>query len=128
MGIRESEAKRRSNQAAEYANLARAEKGRSDLAKAQQFFRRALGFEETNLVALTGMAELMLAQKLYDQAGTFAVRALAVFEAVPEAYLVLGEVALAKNDPARARTAFERALSIRPDFWPAKARLRELSK
>lgn len=128
MGIRESETKRRTNQAAAYANLAREERTRADLAKAEQFFRRALGFEETNLVALTGMAELMLGQKLYDHAGSFAVRALAVFETVPEAYLVLGEVALAKNDPARARASFERALAIRPDFWPAKTRLRELSK
>lgn len=128
MGIAPDETKRRANQAAEYANIARTEKGRSDLAKAEQFYRRALGFEETNLVALTGLAELLLARKLYDQAGSFAVKALAVFEPVPEAYLVLGDVALAKNDPARARASFERALAIRPDFWPAKTRLRDLPK
>jgi len=128
MGIKPDETKRRTSQAAEYANVAREEKARSDFAKAEQFYRRALGFEETNLIALTGMAETLYARKLYDQAGTFAVRALAVFEPVPEAYLVLGDVAVAKNDPARARAAFERALAIRPDFWPAKKRLRELPK
>lgn len=128
MGIAPDETKRRTNQAAEYTNIGRTERGRSDLAKAEQFFRRALGFEETNLAALTGMAEVMLARKLYDQAGSFAVKALAVFEPVPEAYLVLGDVALAKNDPARARASFERALAIRPDFWAAKTRLRDLRK
>jgi len=128
MGIAPDETKRRGAQAAEYANIGRTERGRSDLAKAEQFFRRALGFEETNLVALTGIAELLLARKLYDQAGTFAVKALAVFEPVPEAYVVLGDVALAKNDPARARASYERALAIRPDFWLAKTRLRDLPK
>lgn len=128
MGIAPDETKRRVNQAAEYLSIAKTERSRGDLAKAEQFFRRTLGFEETNLPALTGMAELMFARKLHDQAGSFAVKALAVFEPVPEAYLVLGDVALAKNDPARARASFERALAIRPDFWAAKTRLRDLPK
>lgn len=127
-GISPGETKRRASQATEYVYQAREEKSVSNLPKAEQLFRRALGFEETNLNALVGMAEVLLARKLYDQAGTFAVRATQVFEPVPEAYLVLGDVAWAKADTARARASFERALAIRPDFWPAKTRLRGLSK
>ncbi len=121
------ETQRREGQAKQYAQTARRHRSRGDLARAEQYYRRALGFDPENLSALAGMAQVMLERELYDHAGTFAIRALDIFEALPETHVVLGDIARAKNQPEAARSSYERALAIRPDFWPAKTRLRELS-
>jgi tetratricopeptide (TPR) repeat protein len=122
------EEQRRKNQAREYATLARKHRSRGDLPKAEQFYRRALGLDPDSIAALSGMADVLFARELYDQAGTFAVKALEIFEPNPEAHVVLGDIAAQKNQPEAARASYQRALAARPDFWPAKKALADLNR
>lgn len=128
MGLGPDEDKRRASQAHVFATTAKGHRSRGDLPKAEQFYRRALGLDPRNITALAGIAEVMFERKLYDHAGSFAIQALEVFETMPETHVVLGDIALVRNETESARASYQRALAIRPDFWPAKKKLRDLSK
>ena len=62
--------------------------------------RRAAILDPSNAGALTGMSEICLRQSRAGCAATFAERALAVFEANPEAHVLRGDGALEGVDRA----------------------------
>ncbi len=126
IGLRPDEAVRRAAESKNYALEAKRAERRGDLPKAAQYFRRAVGLDPKNIMATSGLAGLLLRQEHLEQAATFAVYALREFELLPDAHVVLGDVSAKKGDAAGARRAYQRALSIRPDYWDAEMKLRAL--
>lgn len=126
IGLQPNEVVRRSAESKNYALEAKRAERRGDLPKAAQYYRRAAGLDPKNIMATSGFAGLLLRQDHLDQAATFAVYALREFELLPEAHVVLGDVSAKKGDVAGARRAYQRALSIRPDYWDAELKLRAL--
>jgi Tfp pilus assembly protein PilF len=55
-----------------------------------------------------------------QHARSFALLALEVSDVIPEVHVLLGELALESGDKSQAKARFERALAVRPDFYPAK--------
>lgn len=126
IGLRSDEAVRRAAESKNYVLEAKRAERRGDLPKAAQYFRRAVGLDPKNIMATSGLAGLLLRQEHLEQAATFAVYALREFELLPDAHVVLGDVSARKGDAAGARRAYQRALSIRPDYWDAEVKLRAL--
>jgi uncharacterized protein HemY len=54
--------------------------------------------------------------------------ALRVSDLIPEVHVLLGELALQEDNRAEARAYFERALAVRPDFFPAKRGLSQVKQ
>jgi tetratricopeptide (TPR) repeat protein len=121
------DAARRRMAALEYANQGQGQFRRGALPQAERWFRRAAALDPTNVVALVGLAEVFLKTERLPSAAALARQTLTVSELQPQAHVVLGDVARAAGDTAEARASYERALAVRSDHWPAKARLRELA-
>lgn len=126
LNLKPEEVERRRGSAKDDVIIGRKELKRGDLPRAERLLRRAAALDPDNAFAFSALAEISLKRKRLLPAQVFAEKAITLFELNPDAYLVLGEVALERKDSALARKHFERALSIRSDFWPAKVRLREL--
>jgi tetratricopeptide (TPR) repeat protein len=75
--------------------------------------------EPGNIRALLLYARTLAARARLDAAEIIANRALAVTEANPEPHIVLGEIALARNNTANALSEYEQAVIVAPDSQDA---------
>ncbi len=96
------------------------------LVKAEIWYRRAAIIDDQNFAALMGLANTFMRSARPKYALAFAYRVLDMSELVPEMQVLVGEVAADVGDKEEARTRFEKALSIRSDFYPAKRGLLKL--
>jgi predicted negative regulator of RcsB-dependent stress response len=97
-----------------------------DLVKAELWYRRAVVLDEQNLAALMGLANTFMRKDKPRHALAFAYKVLAISDLVPEMQVLVGSVAAQAGDQAEARSRYEKALTIRSDFFPAKRGLSEL--
>ncbi|HXS18564.1 MAG TPA: hypothetical protein VN764_15305, partial [Polyangiaceae bacterium] len=97
-----------------------------DLVKAELWYRRAVVLDEQNLAALMGLANTFMRKNKPRHALSFAYKVLSISELIPEMQVLVGNVAAQAGDKAEARRRYEKALSIRSDFFPAKRGLGEL--
>jgi len=94
--------------------------------KAEIWYRRAVILDDQNLAAMMGLANTFMRTSRPTYALAFAYRALAVSELLPEMQCLVGEVAAQAGNKEEARARFEKALSVRSDFYPAKRGLSQL--
>lgn len=85
--------------------------GRRD--EARPLFEQALQIEPHATTALIGMAILHTARREYEDAETWAKRALEADAVSPEAWGVLGEIKLAQGKPEEAETAYSNVIKYR---------------
>ncbi len=97
-----------------------------DYVKAEIWYRRAAIIDDQNFAALMGLANTFMRTKRPNHALAFAYRVLDMSELVPEMQVLVGEVAAAAGNEEEARARFNKALSIRSDFYPAKRGLSQL--
>jgi len=97
-----------------------------DLVKAELWYRRAVVLDEQNLAALMGLANTFMRKNKPRHALSFAYKVLSISELIPEMQVLVGNVAAQAGDKAEARRHYEKALTIRSDFFPAKRGLGEL--
>jgi Flp pilus assembly protein TadD len=85
--------------------------------------KRLLYIDPANADARAWLALTLYSLKRYDEAQDEAGRALTIKQDSADAWNVIGMVALAHNDGARAATAFQQVITIDPNFPEAKANL-----
>jgi len=93
---------------------------RGDLILAELWYRRAVILNPENLTGLVGLAKTYQRAEMPDYARAFCELSLRVSDVVPEVHVMLGELALADGNKIEAKQRFERALKVRPDFFPAR--------
>lgn len=100
--------------------------GQGDTARAIGELERATELDPKSDRALTALAQAELGLKHYDKA----LDAVAKLEQIkgddPQTYNLKATVLLGKGDVAGARAAFEKALQVKPIFFPATANLARL--
>jgi tetratricopeptide (TPR) repeat protein len=101
---------------------------RGDYPRAELFFRRAVILDPQNLTGVIGLAKTYHKLEKPGYARTFAELSLKITDVMPEVHVLLGELALAQNNKAEAKERFERALAVRPGFFPAKRGLTEVEQ
>lgn len=101
---------------------------RGDRTLAEMWFRRAVVLDPQNVAAIMGLAKTFHRAGKRAHAKAFALRALAVSDVIPEIHVLLGEIALDEGNAAEAKKRFERALEVRPGFFPAKRGLSQVVK
>ncbi len=99
---------------------------RGDLVRADQWFRRAVTLDPQNIAGIIGLAKTFHKDGDAAHARAFCEMSLEVSDEIPEVHVMLGELALADGDKEGARVRFERALAVRPDFFPAKRGLSQV--
>ncbi len=99
---------------------------RGDLVRADQWFRRAVILDPENIAGIIGLAKTFHKDGDPAHARAFSEMSLEVSDEIPEVHVMLGELALADGDEEGARVRFERALAVRPDFYPAKRGLSQV--
>jgi tetratricopeptide (TPR) repeat protein len=99
---------------------------RGDYARAELFFRRSVILDPNNLTALIGLAKTYQKLEKPGYARIFAERSLEITDVMPEVHVLLGEMALELGNKEEARERFERALAVRPGFFPAKRGLSQV--
>lgn len=127
LGLSAEDTSRRRGSAAHYLQTGRNHLKQGDLFSAERLLRRAVHLDPLSPVALTALAETSLKKNRLPAAQYFAEQALQVMETYPEAHLISGDIARAQEDLPGAQKHYERALALRPDFWVATLRLRELA-
>lgn len=93
---------------------------------AAEAFRRALR-QEQRAEAHLGLAQALVGLQAYSDAETSANAALAMQTPYPQATVVLGDVALARNDLAGAQARYEEALQQSPELATAYLGLGQVS-
>lgn len=99
---------------------------RGDLIRAEIFFRRAVILDPENLNGIIGLAKVYHRMGMPDYARAFCYMSLKLSDVIPEVHVLLGELALTEGNKEEARSRFERALAVRPDFFPAKRGLSQV--
>lgn len=99
---------------------------RGDYVRADQWYRRAATLDPKNLAAMIGLAKTFAKVGRSEHAKAFGLRSLAISDVVPEVHVLLGELALAEGQKEDAKKRFERALQVRPGFFPAKRGLAQV--
>jgi tetratricopeptide (TPR) repeat protein len=99
---------------------------RGDLVRAEIFYRRAVILDKENLSGIIGLAKVYHRMEMPAYARAFCDMSLKLSDMIPEVHVLLGELALAQGNKAEARTRFERALAVRPDFFPAQRGLSQV--
>jgi len=94
--------------------LAQQEFGAGDTEAAEEEVVPVVREEPGNIRALVLYARTLAARKRLDAAEVIARRAMAVTEANPEPHIVLGEIALDRDDTAGALTEYEQAVIMAP--------------
>jgi type IV pilus assembly protein PilF len=94
---------------------------RGDLAKAEEYLRRAIDQKPDYGDAHNNLGVLLAKQKRWDEAAReFEAAAGNVFYTTPEwAYYNLGEVERMRKEPARAEEAYRRSLRVNERYAPA---------
>ena len=107
-------------------SLGLARLGQGDTARGIGELERATELDPKSERALTALAQAEYGLKHYDKA----LAAIGKLEQVkgedPQIYNLKATVLLGKGDVAGARTAFEKALQLKPTFFPAAANLAKL--
>lgn len=98
-----------------------------DLVKAELWYRRAVVLDEQNLAALMGLANTFVRRDKPRHALVFAYKALSISDLLPEMQVLVGNIAAQVGKKEEARRRYEKALSVRSDFYPAKRGLSELN-
>lgn len=99
---------------------------RGDLVRAEIFFRRAVILDRENLNGIIGLAKVYHRLEMPTYARAFCEESLKLSDVIPEVHVLLGELSLAEGNKEDARARFERALAVRPDFFPAKRGLSQV--
>ncbi len=99
---------------------------RGDLVRAELFFRRAVILDRDNLNGIIGLAKVYHRLEMPSFARAFSEMSLEVSDVIPEVHVLLGELALADGKKDEAKARFERALEVRPGFFPAKRGLSQV--
>jgi len=99
---------------------------RGDLGRAERFFRRAITLDPENLGGVIGLAKVFHRAGRKAHARAFALISLKVSDVIPEVHVLLGDMAFEAGDQGEARSRYERALAVRPGFFPAKRGLGQL--
>lgn len=107
-------------------SLGLARLGQGDTARGITELERATELDPKSERALTALVQAEYGLKHYDKA----LAALAKLEQIkgddPQTYNLKATVLLGKGDVAGARAAFEKALQLKPTFFPAAANLAKL--
>jgi Tfp pilus assembly protein PilF len=101
---------------------------RGDYPRAELFYRRAVILDMQNLTGLIGLAKVYQKLEKPNYARAFAEMSLKVTDVMPEVHVLLGELALSVGNKDEAKARFERALAVRPDYFPAKRELAEMQQ
>lgn len=101
---------------------------RGDLVRAEQWFRRAVILDPDNIGGIIGLAKAFHRAEMPKYARAFCEMSLKVSDEIPEVHVMLGELAAADGDSEGARVRFERALAVRPGFFPAKRGLAQIKE
>lgn len=101
---------------------------RGDYLRAELFYRRAVILDMQNLTGLIGLAKVYQKLEKPHYARAFAEMSLKVTDVMPEVHVLLGELALSVGNQEEAKARFERALEVRPGYFPAKRGLTEMQK
>lgn len=99
---------------------------RGDLVRAEIFFRRAVILDPENQSGLIGLAKVYHRLEMPAYARAFCDMSLKLSDVIPEVHVLLGELSLAEGNKEEARQRFERALAVRPDFFPAQRGLAQV--
>jgi tetratricopeptide (TPR) repeat protein len=99
---------------------------RGDLARAEVFYRRAVILDPENLNGLLGLAKVYHRMEMPRYTRAFCDMTLKLSDVIPEVHVLLGELSLSEGNMEDARARFERALAVRPDFFPAKRGLAQV--
>ena len=105
------------------SDIAAAFAAQQNYEKSAENLRRFIFLQPTNADARARLALTLYFLKEFDQADAEAQNALVLKQNSAEAWNTVGLVALARNDNARAETAFQQVVTIAPDFPEAKANL-----
>jgi TolB-like protein/Tfp pilus assembly protein PilF len=99
-----------------------------DLAKAEQYFKRAISLDSAHAPAHAGLADVYALQPFYGS-GSFedgavkgeaaARRALELDESLAEAHATLGLIKISSRQWPKAAEEFRRALELNPNYAPA---------
>ena len=92
------------------------------------WFERALELRPDNVFAAAACARMRLSQARFREADAIAAEAIERGIRRPELPTIRGTVALLEGDEPRARTFFQEALEIAPDFPAARIRLLLLAR
>ncbi|MBI3185608.1 MAG: adventurous gliding motility TPR repeat lipoprotein GltE [Myxococcales bacterium] len=92
---------------------------RGETERAIELAKEALFREPKTLTAYKVMMQAYYRQKQLSMAKLVALRATKLDENDPEIYYTLGLIAVAENEPAKARLHFKTAVEKRPDYLPA---------
>ncbi len=101
---------------------------RGDLHRAERWYRRSITLDPENLAGMMGLAKVYARLEKPASARAFCEMSLRLSDVIPEVHVLLGELALAEGNSAEAKKRFERALKVRPGFYPAKRGLRASSQ
>lgn len=101
--------------------LGLAYQARGDLAKAEEYLRKAIDLKPDYGEAHNNLGIVLATQKRWDEAAReFQAAAENVFYATPDrAYYNLGEVERMRKDPARAEEAYRRSLKANDRYGPS---------
>ena len=102
-----------------YAELSDIYYQKRDLAAAQTNVEKALQYDEENVEALLRLAELQFIYQNYPAAIENINKALKLDERLYRAYFLKGYVYLESGDTTLARSSFQTATEIKPDFYDA---------
>jgi DNA-binding winged helix-turn-helix (wHTH) protein/Flp pilus assembly protein TadD len=92
------------------------------------WFERALELRPDNVFAAAAFARMRLSQARLREADQIATKAIARGIHRPELAALRGTVALLEGNEPQAKTFFREALTIEPDFLPARTRLLLLNR
>jgi putative PEP-CTERM system TPR-repeat lipoprotein len=104
--------------------MARLQQG--DTAKGIAELERATALDPKSDRALTALAQAEVGLKHYDKALAAVTRLETLKPDDPQTYNLKATVLLTKGDLPAARAAFEKALQVKPTFFPAAANLAKL--
>ncbi|MFC4929441.1 XrtA/PEP-CTERM system TPR-repeat protein PrsT [Massilia sp. GCM10023247] len=107
-------------------SLGLARLGQGDTARGISELERATELDPKSERALTALAQAEYGLKHYDKALAAITKLEQVKGEDPQTYNLKATVLLGKGDVAGARGAFEKALQLKPTFFPAAANLAKL--
>jgi putative PEP-CTERM system TPR-repeat lipoprotein len=112
--------------AALHTSLGLSKMAQGDKASAERELELGASLDTKSGQAATTLVAAQMRMKNYDKALAAAQALEKTQPNDPTVHNLKGGIYLAKNDPAGARASFERALAVKPDYFPALANLAQL--